>query len=791
MFDARAKKIFRDLLSNKARTGLVVLAISIGVFSFGSVFITQEILLKNLDLQYKATDPSTISLYLSGFDETLVRWVESQNSVEKAQAKFTKNAKIELADSGEKNIVLNSVPDFGKMELNLLEPKIGDWPPEKGEIFLERNSYKSSSVKVGDILTIKVNDKENRLAMAGVVYDNSAIPYMFTNQMTAFISWDTVGVLGLPEEFNTIDIQTALDIVTLQDAEKLAFNLTENLKKRGVTINGTSVLTPNEHWAENNSKAFTAILSVIGVFSLVLSGFLVVNTISAILTQQKKQIGVMRAVGGSRRQITALYIITVLVYGALALFIALPVGVFLGYTFLKLVTDFLNLDINVFYLPSSVFIMQVAAALAVPVAAALFPVLQSSKYPIHQSLSDYQPQRAVGRLEQLLFKLRGLPRPYLISIRNTFRKKGRLALTLGTLIVAGGVFIAVVNVRSSMYLELDRILQMFDFGVSVSLSEPFDVAGIEKRIKEVDGVGEIEARNGLSARRIKNDGSKGNSFGISGLPPDTVFSHPVVLSGRWLVEGERDNIVLSNAYIEDNPDLSVGDSFKVSYGDNKEKQLEIVGIIAMSGDQKIGFMDFPRVALMNGKPRLASSFLIKTIPSDNATQVRVMNAVVDRLERSGITIASSQTRESIFASAANQFNFLIFFLLTMAVMIASVGGLGLAGTMSLNVMERTREIGIMRSVGAGNSIIREVVLIEGIMVGVVSFLLALPFSVPVTYGLCYAIGNAFFGRTLVFDFVPIGAFIWLFIILIIAVFASIFPARRASKISISETLAYE
>ncbi len=203
------------------------------------------------------------------------------------------------------------------------------------------------------------------------------------------------------------------------------------------------------------------------------------------------------------------------------------------------------------------------------------------------------------------------------------------------------------------------------------------------------------------------------------------------------------------------------------------------------------FANFSTVAKIKDTPNLASGYLIKTTPEGPDTQEVVATQIEERLKRSGIFIAFKQTKNDIIASAASQFNFLIFFLLAMAVMVAVVGGLGLAGTMSLNVMERTREIGIMRSIGANDAIIRRLVLIEGVMVGLLSFLFALPLSLPLTYGLSYAIGNAFFGRTLVFATVPAGMAIWFFIVFIIAIISSSLPARRASKMSISETLSYE
>ncbi len=515
-----------------------------------------------------------------------------------------------------------------------------------------------------------------------------------------------------------------------------------------------------------------------------------VNTISALLTQQKKQIGVMKAIGGTNRQVVSLYLVMVVVYGLLGLVVAVPVGMGLAWVFLKLVTDFLNLDVKVFYLPWQVLGLELGAAVLVPVLAGLIPIWQGTTKSVREAISDYQPVRKVGMTEHYLARIKGLSRWMLISLRNTFRKKGRLALTLGTLVVAGSLFMSVVNVREAMRLELERILQMFDFEVELDLDQDYDAQAVLKRINEVPTVAESEARTGVGARRIKADGSKGENFGLSGLPPETVFSQPVLLAGRWLEKGDTNAVVLSSAYIRDNPDLGVGDGLRVEIN-NQNYDWEIVGIIAMAGDQKLGFVDFDYLTEVKDAPGLASTMMVKTNPNDKATQEETAKEIEDELERAQIKVVHSQTKSAIFDSAASQFNFMIGFLLAMAVMVAMVGGLGLAGTMSLNVLERTREIGILRSIGANNRVIRQVVLGEGILIGWLSWMLALPLSLPMTYGFGYAIGTAFFDRVLVFTVVPIGWVIWLVIVLVIATGASLLPARRATQMSIRDTLAYE
>lgn len=787
----RWRKVVRDLLSNKSRTFLVVLAIAVGVFAFGSVFITQEVLLENIQRQYVQSNASNISILLSEFDSSLVEWIKTQPGVKSVSGGAVYNLKIISVNGKKINLSISAVPDFSKMDQNILIPEKGSWPPKKKELILERNSLAKDEVRIGDEVTVEVGgERLKKLILAGSIYDNSAFPYTFTNQMGGYVSWDTLSYLGYPKKFNKLDIITNSDIETLDEAERLTFDLTEELRKRGITVNGTLVSKPNQHWATDNSKAFTAILSAVGIFSLVLSGFLVINTISALLNQQKKQIGIMKAVGARGFQITSLYLVMVGTYGVLALLIALPVGMILAYVFLRMVSNFLNLDIQTFYLPPSVFFMEFAAALVVPIIAAIVPIVQSSQASIRSAISDYQDAKNSGVVERILAGIGSLPRPLLLSLRNVFRKKGRLILTLGTLITAGALFMGVMNVQKGMYKELERILSMFDFQVAVILNSDKNTESIYRRIKEIPNVTEVEGRTHIGVRRIKDDGSKGSAFDLTGLSPDTPFSHPVLLSGRWLNNTDTNHIVLSSAFIQDNPDLATGDNIVISVGNDKYN-FNIVGVIAMAADQKLGFSDFDYIAGVKDTPQLASDYLIKTVPDDSVTQERVSAQIEDSLKRGGIVVSSRETKSQIYSSVASQINFLIFFLLTMAVMVAVVGALGLAGTMSLNVLERTREIGIMRSIGANDRAIQKIVLMEGLIVGIVSWIIAIPVSLPLTYGFCYAVGNAFFKRTLVFTVVPVGMLIWLFVVIAIAIVASFVPARKASKMRISDTLSYE
>ena len=129
--------------------------------------------------------------------------------------------------------------------------------------------------------------------------------------------------------------------------------------------------------------------------------------------------------------------------------------------------------------------------------------------------------------------------------------------------------------------------------------------------------------------------------------------------------------------------------------------------------------------------------------------------------------------------------------LVMAVLTAVVGSIGLMGTMGMNVLERTREIGVMRAIGAVDLEIIKSVVVEGVMIGLISWVIAVGLSFPISVGLLRIVSQAMIGSEMPLYLTPLGFGIWLLVVLILSVAASILPARSAARLTIREVLAYE
>jgi putative ABC transport system permease protein len=172
-------------------------------------------------------------------------------------------------------------------------------------------------------------------------------------------------------------------------------------------------------------------------------------------------------------------------------------------------------------------------------------------------------------------------------------------------------------------------------------------------------------------------------------------------------------------------------------------------------------------------------------------QQRVVDDLIAVYEAQNVEVAGSYTTSGQWQESQSAFSVLIYLLLTMGVLIALVGSIGLASAMSINVVERTREIGVMRAVGATARAVATVFVVEGVLIGCLSWLLAVPLSLPGAYALGTVVGQAIVQIPLDFAYSVGAVFLWLCIVTVLSILASLWPALRATRVSVRQSLAYE
>jgi putative ABC transport system permease protein len=256
--------------------------------------------------------------------------------------------------------------------------------------------------------------------------------------------------------------------------------------------------------------------------------------------------------------------------------------------------------------------------------------------------------------------------------------------------------------------------------------------------------------------------------------------------------GDENAMVVGNHLLSVRPDLKVGDWITIRIND-KESEWHIVGIYRIPGNviPPLVYVNYEYLSHMINAPGDVYSLRIITDRHDQASVEPIARQLQEVYDANNIQIGYVQMASEWREQQTSQTDVLVYFMLVMAIITAIVGGLGLMGTMSINTLERTREIGVMRAVGAANMDIQMIVLVEGMAIGLISWAASLLFSIPITSILTYGVGVAIFKAPLAFTFGIDGILTWLFGTLIIAALASALPARRASRLTVRDTLAYE
>jgi putative ABC transport system permease protein len=518
--------------------------------------------------------------------------------------------------------------------------------------------------------------------------------------------------------------------------------------------------------------------------------------LNSLLTQQLRQIGVMKLVGGRSIQIMGMYLSLILVYSVIALVIAIPLGTIAGNELAGYVTDMMGAGIQGFHIIPFAIIVQVVIAFVIPLVAGFFPVNKGARTSVRRAISNYRPGfQSTGRsLLNLSGQwIRWVSRPILLSFRNTFRKKGRLVLTIFTLTIGGAVFIAVFNVRNSMDNVMDQLMQHFLGDVTVVFGQPYNISKVERDLLTFPGVVGVEGWGGANGEIQDEHGDHVANLRLIAPPEDTQLLEPDIVAGRWLVPGEKRAMVISDGIYKFYPDLQPGDKLIVEISGNQDEEWEVVGIyrfVNMLGDP-MAYANLDYVASKVNLQNLANTYRV-SVDSNQADSLQAIIQQIDEyLEDRGYIVGSILDGSTMRENASTGVNILVIFLLIMALLTAFVGSIGLMGTMSINVLERTREIGVMRTIGAVDIVIMQSVIIEGLVIGLITWFLAIGLSYPISQALLDIIGQSMAGSTFKLVYTPSGVIMWLAAVIVLSIIASVMPARNAAGLTINEVLANE
>jgi putative ABC transport system permease protein len=789
-------KVYRDLWNNRSRTILVILSIAVGVFAIGMIAATQQALTASLNAQYAALRPADAILQTEPMlDEAFVDGLRNLRGVEAAEGRRALALRISLDGKGEtwRDLTLYALNDFDDQQLFLVQKQDGLWPPEKGQVLFERASLPYIGAEIGDQILVKTPDgRQFHLTITGRAHDLYRIPPVIEGWIYGYISMDTLRWMGESEGYNElyVKVSQAAQIRTVTD------KAADRVEGQGLPVYQKTLPKPGEHPLNFIIDTVLILLGLVAALSMFLSALLVINVISALIAQQEKQIGIMKAIGAKSWQIIGLYFGMVLFLGLLACLLAIPLSVVAADALAAFVAELINFNPPKVEFTLEALPLQIGVGLLVPLIAAAPAILSGTNVSPAKVLSEYGINQVWGGatlLDKILNRFPRLTRDTLLALRNPFRKRGRLVLSLVTLTFAGAVFMAIVNLQSSLNASLNEMFGFWRYDAWLIVDGHLPAERLVNEAKAVPGVEQAEAWGFTIGRYVRLDGTESDNLYLMAPPAGTPLLEPPILEGRALRPGDTNAIIVTPGLLSNEPTLRLGGPMSVKI-EGREQTYTIVGVMNMMGNATVGYftiMDYSAYARHVREPNRANAIILTLAPHDLDAQRLLTSRVEQRYDRSGIKVLSNflitEEREEIDGA----FAIIVALLMVMTVLLATVGGLGLMGTMSLNVIERTREIGVMRAYGASSAAVFQIVIIEGLLIGMMSWIIAIGLSLPLSVLLARTIGEAFMDYPMPASYSPGGILAWAGLVLVISIVASLFPALNAVRLTVTEVLAYE
>lgn len=795
-------KVWYDLWAQKARTLQVILIIAAGAFAVGMIVTTRNLILVRMQDSWQASSPPMIILQTTpAVDDATLNALKKIPGVVNVEGFAAMSIEWRRTPDDEwrpaELIARNDYQDQSYARLALAS---GQWPHKK-RVAVVQGADTVFNIRPGQQVFVRINHDEDRAAVGGVLYDPNVLPPGFGGNVQFYTTRQHFYELTGEPNFNRMMASAA----TFQEEQvtDLADQIQRKLEKQNVDSRGASVLSeriynPEKHFFQDIMDGIFFVLELMAILAMILGSFLVYNTINAIIARQIDQIGTLKAIGATTRQILLIYLATIGIYSLFALILALPLGTIGGWYLNVFLLNTFNVEPGPFTISPPAIVAQFIVTLLFPLLAALAPVFSGARVTVHEAIYTYGLSSDVRLLDRLLAKIHAVPRLILLTTSNAFRRRRRVVLTQITLVLSGLIFMMVMSARDSLvYTFNDVLFSILDFNISLLFEHPERIDRVEQMTAvrpEVKAV-EMWQVNGATIRPLGQPPSRDDVRAVLfGVPLPTALYHPQMEAGRWLQPGDTHALVLNQKMAAD-IGVGVGDGVVFDQGVLGETSWQVVGllfdpIITTSAH-------VPRDVLLRDikQAQKANTVWIQTVRSDAASEAAGAKQIRQFYAQQQLDIApkglfENDTSSQIVNALFDQVGVIITLLAVMAIVIGVVGSIALSGILSLNALERWREIGVMRAIGASSLEVVGLFVGEGLILGWLSWLIALPFSIPAGRLMTQILATVINGK-LLYHYTFRGALYWLGIVTLLSILASWWPARGALRISVRESLAYQ
>ena len=779
--DLLLTKNLRDLQRRPLRTILTVVGVLLGVAGVVAISFTGRNLALAQRQTYASTKQPDITAFVSNLSPTLVGLIERRDNVSVVDTRSVQYTRMSVGGNWVSTRLVG-VSSFTDATLSSLELVSGRYP-DRGEVVFDITATKLANLRLGDLVALQpdAGATTSYATISGFVRAPATIDASILNQATAFMpDHDLLKILG-----QQYDNYLMLRVDQPQRASQTGNDIAGFLDKRGIPHGGFTVRDPNSFTGSRELETLLLLLRVFSYVGAALSSFLVANTIAAVMIEESRQIGIIKALGGTRWTAMRTYLTFAAIVGVAGGTIGWGIGLVGGRALSVYLAGLSGLVLPAFALSTRELMLALAVGLLVTLSSAAIPAWFSARKrvaPLIASVgvtTDFQR----GLIQRVTGPLGRTTAMTAIGLRNLVRRPVRAWITLGLVAIAVATFLATQAVSASVNTTVDHLYALYGADGWIYFNRYLNI-DFGQVLDQQPSVIHAEpwGNTGGSLGSVRTD--------VWGMPAGTQIYTPRVISGTWLRESNPVGAVLtSNLAAKIN--AKVGDIRTLDVG-TTSTLVEVVGIVndsstylgaTTTGKLFLRIEDLQTIAHVQS---LASLFALKLTDSQPSAVDTELRQLEEQFRQYGPqTLATYQDQ----ASSRQAIDILTLMLNAMVVIIGVVGLAGIANTLIINLTERRREFGVLRALGATAFHLIRLVMSEALGIAAAGCLIGIAVGYPLARYFVYLTGTQLF--QLDFSLSPMTILLTLAVALAATAAVSTGPGLIAARIRPIVVLRYE
>jgi putative ABC transport system permease protein len=788
MASALLKKSVTDLTRRKARTVFTVLTLAIAVASVG-IFAIPSLMNTAMQKEVRATRLPDLTLSTKPLQLTAAQLAGLRRlpNVVAFEPRSYLQTRVWLGGRRVKAAIVG-VPQYGLQSVDVVSLVSGRMPTGSTVLSETQNAKQGrfSGKEGSTIRIIGVGNRVLTVPVSGV--GRNMIGGQFAVGSEAVVLYSTpalIAKLGADPGYSAFEFR-------LRDPGRPAAERTvaaaRTYLRSHAAFTGFSELPdirkPGTYPFQDFIEQLSSIMRVFTVLALVAGLVLIANTMTTLIGEQRREIGMMKAVGGTRRQIRGVYLRTALLLGAAGSVIGVGLGLLVANAVVGYFANFFGVSAG-FAVSLPVLVGSVAVGLIAPPLASLLPIRRGSRIPVREALEEVPAlQGGQAAVDRAMRRLGFLPRTAQIGVRSVTRRGRRSVATIAQIALAVGTLLAVLALIDTVTKTTNQVWNQarWDIEVNTAVGTQFDPRA-SQLIRSTPGVARAQP---FLVNLLKYQGKDGWLYAF---PQQPMFETPIV-QGRMFTPADgtaRAHVAVIAENFARATGTHVGDRVTLQTAAGPAR-FRVIGETSSQWYNGTGFFA-PLATVEQVLHRdTVNGFLIRTSARGHAAIDRTTTRVENRLAAAGYGVGTG-VKYSQQQANVNQNKAISMAIGVLGLLIVAISMVGLANAITMSVLERTREIGVLRCIGARARDVRRIFSAEGLTVSLAGWLLGIPVGYVLARFFSWLMLQVI-GIDFGFGFPPLNLLIALVGTVVLALLIMQLPLRRAVRFKPGEAIRY-